>query len=145
MIESMTVNERIRYFRKRAGLTQADVAEQMGLKLNTYSKMEREGRITVDRLLKLAQILDVDYDLLVSGKEKETKIEYIPVPINPNGNTTVTLGQPIIVEGTPKSRIPEYIPTAREKATMQIIHNLPKKVQEEIYDFIEIKRKECGK
>ena len=49
------------------------------------------------------------------------------------------------MEGTPKSRIPEYIPTAREKATMQIVHNLPKKVQEEIYDFIEIKRKECGK
>lgn len=145
MIESMTVNERIRYFRKRAGLTQADVAERMGLKLNTYSKMEREGRITVDRLLKLAQILDVDYDLLVSGKEKETKIEYIPVPINTISQPPTTLGQPIIVEGTPKSRIPEYIPTAREKATMQIIHNMPKKVQEEIYDFIEIKRKECGK
>ena len=144
-IKEMTINERISYFRKIAGLTQAEVAKKMEMKVGTYSKMEREGKITVDKLIKLAQILDVDYDLLVSGKEKETKIEYIPVPINPNGNTTVALGQPIIVEGTPKSRIPEYIPTAREKATMQIVHNLPKKVQEEIYDFIEIKRKECGK
>ena len=63
----MTVNQRIFHYRKLAGLTQAEVADQMGLKLNTYSKMEREGKITVDKLIKLAQILDVDYDLLVNA------------------------------------------------------------------------------
>ena len=144
-IKDMTINERISYFRKIAGLTQAEVAKKMEMKVGTYSKMEREGKITVDKLIKLAQILDVDYDLLVNGEEKETKVEYIPVPIQTSANTANTLFQPIMVDNTPKSRIPEYIPTARERATMQIIHNMPKKVQEEIYDFIKKKMNECGK
>ena len=144
-IKEMTINERISYFRKIAGLTQAEVAKKMEMKVGTYSKMEREGKITVDKLIKLAQILDVDYDLLVNGEEKETKVEYIPVPIQTSGNTANSLFQPIMVDNTPKSRIPEYIPTARERATMQIIHNMPKKVQEEIYDFIKKKMNECGK
>ncbi len=141
----MTVNQRIFHYRKLAGLTQSEVADQMGLKLNTYSKMEREGRITIEKLLKIAQILGIDYELLVSDEKKEPKIEYIPVPVQPVTQPPLTLGQPIVVEDTPKPRIPEYIPTAREKATMKTIHNLPKSVQEEIYAFINQKVKESAK
>lgn len=145
-IKAMTVNERIRYFRRLNGFTQAEVSDKIGMKLNAYSKMEREGRITIDRLSKLAKILDVDYGLLMNGEETETKVEYIPVPVQSVGDGYTVLGQqPIVIDKTPKPRIPEYIPTAREKATMKIIHNLPKKVQEEIYAFIKIKMEECGK
>ena len=144
VLKEMTINERICYFRKVEGLTQSQVAEKMGMKLNAYSKMEREGRITVDRLSKLAQILDVDYGLLMKGEE--TEIKYMPFPVQPVGDGQVVLGQPpIVIDSTPKSRIPEYIPTAREKAAMKTVHYLPKPVQEEIYDFIDMKKKECGK
>lgn len=138
----MTVNQRIFHYRKLAGLTQADVAEQMGIKLPTYSKMEREGRITIDKLKKIAEILDVEIDILISDERKEPqkKIEYIPVPIPPI-NPPDTLGQP---KGRPL-KFPEYIPTAREKATMKTVHYLPKDVQEEIYDFIKQKVAENSK
>ncbi len=141
----MTINQRIFHYRKLAGMTQADVAEKMEMKLNAYSKMEREGRITVDRLEKLAEILDIDFEVLARGEKKKPQIEYIPIPIPPIDQPPLIVGQPDITEKKPKFHIPEYIPTPREKATMKIVHNLPKNVQEEIYDFIEMKMNECGK
>lgn len=137
----MTVNQRIFHYRRLAGLTQAEVAEKMGLKLPTYSKMEREGRITIEKLQKIAEILELDIELLISGEKKEKQIEYIPVPIPPiTDNGALEVKQP-----ESPIKITEYIPTAREKATMKIVHNLPKNVQEEIYDFITKKMEENGK
>ncbi len=137
----MTVNQRIFHYRKLAGLTQADVAERMGIKLPTYSKMEREGRITIDKLQKIAEILELDAEFLISGKERKKEIEYIPIPVSPKPDE----GLHVISEPKSPIKITEYIPTAREKATMQIVHNLPKNVQEEIYDFITIKMNENSK
>lgn len=135
----MTVNQRIFHYRRLAGLTQAEVAEKMGLKLPTYSKMEREGRITIDKLEKIAKILEMDMEELITGKKKELPL-YIPVPIPPKPDGEVIVKQP-----EPPIKVTEYIPTAREKAAMKAVHNLPKNVQEEIYDFITKKMNENSK
>ncbi len=134
----MTVNQRIFHYRKLAGLTQAEVAERMGMKIPTYSKMEREGRITVDKLEKIAEILEININYLLKDTPKEVKRVYIP--INPpeddtTGNNTVE--QPILSDKP--FAIPPYVPTNRERNAMKIVHNLPKADQEEIYALIQKK------
>ena len=49
---------RIRALRLDNGWTQQEAAERAGLALATYRQFERTGRISLERLLKLAVILD---------------------------------------------------------------------------------------
>lgn len=49
---------RVRALRLDRGWTQQEVAERAGLALATYRRFERSGQISLDRLLKLAVILD---------------------------------------------------------------------------------------
>ena len=75
---SKEINQRVIMFRKLANLNQAQVAEKMGMKPSTYSQMERAGNISLDRLMKLAEILNVTInDILPEDKKtpKETDDE----------------------------------------------------------------------
>lgn len=48
-------------FRKTAGLTQAELAAQLGVTQQTLSAMERNAsKVSAERLMKLLQILDVE-------------------------------------------------------------------------------------
>jgi transcriptional regulator with XRE-family HTH domain len=49
---------RVKALRLERGWTQQEVAERAGLALATYRIFERSGRISLDRLLKLAIIFD---------------------------------------------------------------------------------------
>ncbi|WP_331051445.1 helix-turn-helix transcriptional regulator [Longimicrobium sp.] len=49
---------RVRELRLQRGWTQQEMAERAGLTLATYRRFERTGRIALDRLLKIAVILD---------------------------------------------------------------------------------------
>ena len=137
----MTVNQRIFHYRKLAGLTQAEVAERMGMKIPTYSKMEREGRITVDKLEKIAAILEININYLLKDTPKAVKTVYIPIhtPEDEVSGTNV-VEQPIPTEKP--FIVPPYVPTNRERNAMKIVHNLPKADQDEIYALIEKKYNE---
>jgi len=50
--------ERVKALRLDRGWTQKEVAERAGLALATYRRFERTGRISLERLVKLAVILD---------------------------------------------------------------------------------------
>lgn len=67
----MTINERIRHFRKRLKYTQADVAKMLDMKISTYSQMERKGNITCETLIKLTDILKTDALTLLYGENYE--------------------------------------------------------------------------
>lgn len=54
------LRQNIRDFREDKNLTQADVAEKLGMSVTGYAKLERgESQIRVERLEQIAQILDV--------------------------------------------------------------------------------------
>lgn len=53
-----TLARRVKALRLDRGWTQQEIAERAGLALTTYRQFERTGRISLERLLKLAVILD---------------------------------------------------------------------------------------
>lgn len=53
-----TLARRVKVLRLERGWTQQETAERAGLALATYRVFERTGRISLERLLKLAVILD---------------------------------------------------------------------------------------
>lgn len=53
-----TLARRVRALRLERGWTQQEVAERAGLALATYRTFERSGRVSLDRLLKLAFIFE---------------------------------------------------------------------------------------
>jgi transcriptional regulator with XRE-family HTH domain len=50
--------QRVKALRLERGWTQQEVAERAGVALPTYRVFERSGRISLDRLLRLALVLD---------------------------------------------------------------------------------------
>jgi transcriptional regulator with XRE-family HTH domain len=52
------VAARVKALRLHRGWTQEEVAKRSGLTLATYRRFERTGRIALERLLKIAVILD---------------------------------------------------------------------------------------
>jgi transcriptional regulator with XRE-family HTH domain len=65
------LSQRIRYYRKKRGLTQMDVAAALGVRTDNYSKYESGVRAPrTDRLLKLSKILGVSFDALNEGVER---------------------------------------------------------------------------
>lgn len=53
-----TLARRVKALRLERGWTQQEIAERAGLALATYQRFERTGRISLERLLKLAVVLD---------------------------------------------------------------------------------------
>lgn len=68
-----TINQRVKKQRKELFLSQADVAQMLGMKTSTYSQMERMGNITCETLLKLTEILKVDVLKLLYGEDMPKK------------------------------------------------------------------------
>lgn len=76
------INSRIRMIRKEKGMTQGDIARALGMKTNTYSKMERQGKITVEMAERIAKVMGVDADEIFYEK-KETPLVLEPVIASP--------------------------------------------------------------
>lgn len=56
----MSVGKNIRYYRKKRGLTQEELAEKLGITASYLSYMElHERRITIEVLQQIAEILDI--------------------------------------------------------------------------------------
>lgn len=57
------IGTRIRDHRLARGWTQAELAERSGVSLSTLKLLEREGKGSLQRLTKIAVILDLDSEL----------------------------------------------------------------------------------
>ena len=68
----MELSERLKNLRKQAGLTQVDVAGELGISQQAYASWERGvKRPTQENLVKIAQILNVSVDYLVGNSEEK--------------------------------------------------------------------------
>lgn len=66
------IGQRLRIARKRAGLTQANLAERLQKSVETLSNLERGNALTsLETLSQLALSLDVPLEYFVSGFSKE--------------------------------------------------------------------------
>jgi transcriptional regulator with XRE-family HTH domain/predicted nucleotidyltransferase len=66
------LSQRIKYYRKKRGLTMDDVASALGIRTDNYAKYESGARSPRDdRLVALSKILDVSLSALGEGAEQE--------------------------------------------------------------------------
>lgn len=119
---SNEINKRITMYRKLLGLSQLKTAELMNMKSSTYSQMERDGSITCDRLLRLAEIFDVSPQYLLCGKN-ETK----PDVLREDG----------IFKDKPTK--PLLVLSKKEENFIKILRFLSKEDKNEVIQFLETK------
>ncbi len=67
-LKDMTVNQRVKHFRKLLQFTQTNMAERLGIKCSTYSQLERKGNITCERLIEISKILNINIFVLLFGE-----------------------------------------------------------------------------
>ncbi len=67
----MQINEKLKVMRQCKDWTQEELAEKLGLAVNTYAKIEQgKATIKLDQLKKIAQIMGVDVQELIDTNEK---------------------------------------------------------------------------
>ena len=77
----MKLNEKIIYLRKKAGMSQIDLADELGVSRQTVSKWETgESNPEITKLPQLAKTFDVTVDWLLSEEEPVTQKEASSAP-----------------------------------------------------------------
>lgn len=67
----MEIGTKIRKVRELKGFSQENMAEELGMSINGYGKIERnEVNLGYDKLLRIAQILDVNIEAIVGFDDK---------------------------------------------------------------------------
>lgn len=61
----------LRYFRRRDGLSQAEMAKKLGVSTSLYSKLEVGSETTMQRIEHFALVLHTTVDFLVNGSGTE--------------------------------------------------------------------------
>lgn len=103
-----TINSRIKKIRKSKGITQVEMAKILGMKHDTYSKVERNGNISCELLLKLSALFKTDVtQFLYDDYENET------------------INSPFIIARD-----------IYEKLVVIAMRNLPSESKKEVYDII---------
>ena len=67
--DTKPINKRIAAYRKLAGYTQQSAADALGLKKNTYARMELHGNPKPEILAKLAVLYNVSINLILFGAD----------------------------------------------------------------------------
>lgn len=138
---SESINKRVTRCRKLANLSQSQTAEKMGIKCSTYSQMERQGRISGERLLQLAEIFGVDSNYLLTGRStsNEPIVEVVKEP-EVKTKTKTRLEQSHF---TPD--YPQLILTKNEENYIKILRNLSKEDLREVVELLQEKYKNSKK
>lgn len=121
------INKRIKYYRRKKGYTQGELAKAIGMKSSTYSQAEREGIITCDLLLKVAKALEVDPEILLLGK-KEVKI----VVAKPRNKVQP---EPEKIKSNDPNRF-EMDLSLKEKNIVMILRQYNQEQRNAVYEFI---------
>lgn len=70
------IGENTRKYRERSGLTQADLAERVGVGTAFISRVERgQKRMRIETMVAVASALDISVDLLINEQSKNAKIQ----------------------------------------------------------------------
>lgn len=68
MLRDNSINKRLKTLRLEKNYTQLKMSELLGIKVSTYSQMERKGLIPSTTLKNICEILNVSADFLLCGK-----------------------------------------------------------------------------
>ena len=80
MPEVAAIGSRLRELRKERGLTQAELARQIGIQQSDLSRMEKgEYRVSLDNLFKILSAFDLDLADLFGGQQAATEQERQPL------------------------------------------------------------------
>lgn len=120
----LSINERIAAFRRLSGLSQKQMANVLGIKPSTYSRMETKGSFKPEVLVKIAQILNVPIEeILYADPPKPVTEEFTP--------TKAAQPKPNFFEDT------RYIFTKEDTRIIKAINSLPKERKDLVLKFIE--------
>lgn len=82
IFDFVTIGNKLFSFRKKAGMTQSEVAESAGISDRTYADIERGTvNMRVETLLRICNVLKITPDDVLSA-ESEDSIESISVALN---------------------------------------------------------------
>jgi phage repressor protein C with HTH and peptisase S24 domain len=96
----MELKDRVKYARKRASLTQAELADRVGIKQASVSELERGLSRTSGHLVKIAQICDVSALWLAEGIGQATGAEDASAPaISPTASAAEMVKQMLARQG----------------------------------------------
>ncbi|MFY7787349.1 MAG: helix-turn-helix domain-containing protein [Thermoflexibacteraceae bacterium] len=71
----LTIGEKIRYFRDIKGYSQEYMAQKLGISTKTYNSLETEKtKVSIERVQKIAELLEIDWLELLSYREKITQV-----------------------------------------------------------------------
>jgi len=79
-LEVATIGSRLRELRKERGLTQAELARQIGIQQSDLSRMEKgEYRVSLDNLFKILGVFDLDLADFFGDQHEKTEREQQPL------------------------------------------------------------------
>ena len=124
------INQRIKDLRVSRNVPQKEMAELLGVKVSTYSQMERKGTIPAEKLKRIANFFCVDYAVLLDGEIPKT---------TPTLNRDVRMLCDIITKELEKQMKSRYCFLHNfsnvELEFIRMITCLPKKKRTAVYEY----------
>ncbi len=124
--EVKAINKRISIYRKLAGYTQQTAADALGIKKNTYARMELHGNPTPDMLVKLARLYNVSPNSILFGVDRHF------LSPHEDGDTDGTR----INDNNIFAEKPDLVLTTNEKNCIRACRKLTKEQQKEVMALI---------
>lgn len=134
------INMRIATYRRLAGLTQAEAAAALGMKRNTYGRMELHGNPKPEMLIKIAKLYNVSVNELLYGVDESRShaIENRKQPegfyVDPDGSSTTAVFHEEI---SPALEPVRFIPTVSEINLIKIYRFMTKDQQRQVRQLME--------
>lgn len=119
----MTIGKRIGLLRRQKNLTQEELASHMGVSPQAVSKWENDQTCPdISLLPKLAQLLGVTTDELLTGKQEETAVRVLP-PEQRKDIKDMLLR--IVVDSADGDRVRVNLPLALVEVALEIGMEMP--------------------
>ncbi len=137
--EIKPINKRLSIYRRLAGYTQQTAAEALGMKKNTYARMELHGNPTYDMIIRLASLYKVSANLILYGTEE---VEPKPITPGPTDGKTIFVGNPEEPDHTLKEEPhifkpqPELVLNTNETNLIKVFRTFSKDEQNEVMAFL---------
>ena len=142
------INERVAYYRKKAGLTQKDVAVNLGITTSNFQQKESKGNFKIEELKELAMMFDVPIMTLLYSEEENNGVDKVLNKIEGNSlaemiRNTENKANTVNKLESPKTSNFDNPYTIkvnrRENQMFSMYQSLRQKDKEEVYEFIKDK------
>lgn len=134
------INMRIATYRRLAGLTQAEAANALGLKRNTYGRMELHGNPKPEMLIRLAKLYNVSVNTLLYGNDGNSGGSAVQdkhhetLSLDPDGGAVPAR----LHEGiSPALEPTKFVPTVSEINLIKVYRFMSKDQQKQVRELME--------